>query len=77
MNATECFKVTEIGRCDIDGVEFVGYYDGARSYAVLGSDYDQVERLIADIDEYEPAGATIRCGTSTGLTATRSGAAGA
>ena len=54
MNATECFKVTEIGRCDIDGVEFVGYYDGARSYAVLGSDYDQVERLIADIDEYEP-----------------------
>ena len=42
MNATDCYGLTEIGRCDIDGVEYVAYEDGQYSYAVLASEYDDV-----------------------------------
>lgn len=42
MNATEAYGLTLEGRCDVDGVEYVAYYDGAHSYAVLAADYDDV-----------------------------------
>ncbi len=52
MNATDCYGVTERGRCKIDGVMYVVYDDGAHRYAVLASDYDDVHDEPRDDAEY-------------------------
>ena len=52
MNATKCYGVTERGRCEIDGVEYVAYDDGQSRYAVLASDYDDVRDEPRDDTEW-------------------------
>jgi hypothetical protein len=52
MNATKCYGVTELGRCEIDGVEYVAYDDGQYRYAVLASDYDDVRDEPRDDTEW-------------------------
>ena len=52
MNATKCYGVTELGRCEIDGVEYVAYDDGQSRYAVLASDYDDVRDEPRDDTEW-------------------------
>ena len=52
MNATKCYGVREIGRCDIEGVEYVAYSDGACSHALLATEYDDVRDEPQDDSEW-------------------------
>lgn len=52
MNASDCYGITTVGRCGIRGTEYVAYYDGARHYAVLAAEYDEVDDEPRDDSEW-------------------------